>query len=222
MRTLHHWPLDPMGRLVRLALGEKKMGFESEEETPWRSREAYLAMDPGGQGVVLTREGAQAVVSARAALEYLEEVHPDPPLLPKDPGARAEARRLMDWFDRKFGEEACAPVLAEKLVKRLDGAGAPDLDRLRAAREAGRWHLDYMAWLLESRDWLGGETMSLADFAAAAPLSSLDYLGEIPWADFSGVKDWYQTLKSRPCFRPILADRLPGVPPADHYDDLDF
>ena len=62
----------------------------------------------------------------------------------------------------------------------------------------------------------------MADFAAAAYLSVIDYLGDVPWDGFPGVKTWYMKLKSRPAFRPILADRWPGLVPAAHYDDLDF
>jgi len=222
MRTLHHWTLDPLCRQVRLALGEKKLEFDLAAETPWEPRADFLDMDPGGLGPVLTRQEAEPVIGARAILEYLEEAHPDPPLYPESHAGRAEARRLLDWFDRKFAAEAGSAVLDEKVIKRLAGLGAPDPDALRAGRDRLRWHLDYAAWLLERRDWLSGARMSLADLGAAAHLSVCDYLGEVPWEDFSGVKDWYAKIKSRPAFRPLLADRLPGLPPPAHYDDLDF
>ena len=80
----------------------------------------------------------------------------------------------------------------------------------------------FAANLLVSRDWLAGRRLSLADFAAAAHLSVIDYFGDVPWRDFPAVKTWYMKLKSRPCFRPLLADRWPGLAPAQHYDDLDF
>ena len=75
---------------------------------------------------------------------------------------------------------------------------------------------------MSSRDWLAGRRLSLADYAAAAHLSVIDYFGDVPWRDFPAVKTWYMKLKSRPCFRPLLADRWPGLAPAPHYDDLDF
>ena len=100
--------------------------------------------------------------------------------------------------------------------------GAPDLSALRRGREALRAHLVYMEGLLSMRDWLAGSRLSLADFAAAANLSVLDYFGDVPWRDFPACKTWYMKLKSRPCFRPLLADRWPGMAPAGHYDDLDF
>ena len=50
----------------------------------------------------------------------------------------------------------------------------------------------------------------------------LDYLGEIDWTESPMAKDWYQRLKSRPSFRPLLAERVRGLIPVSHYADLDF
>ena len=100
--------------------------------------------------------------------------------------------------------------------------GAPDLGAMRLGREALRTHLAYVEKLLAERDWLAGRRLTLADFAAAAHISVLDYFGDIPWREIPAAKTWYMKLKSRPCFRPLLADRWPGLAPAAHYDDLDF
>ncbi len=222
MRTLHHWRLDPFGRAVRAALAEKKLEFAEQDETPWAPGEALRKADPLGAWPVLIEDGAAAAVGARAILEYLEEAAPDPALLEGTPAERAEMRRLIDWFERRFEPEASLPIRTERLVKRLTGGGAPDMESLRTAREAARWHLDYVDYLAGNRDWLGGRRMSAADLTVAAHLSALDYLGEIPWDDFAAAKDWYARIKSRPCFRAILADRIAGAPPPPHYADLDF
>ena len=79
-----------------------------------------------------------------------------------------------------------------------------------------------IAWLTERRRFLAGDHFSLADIAAAAQLSALDYLGDVPWEQHAGAKDWYARIKSRPSFRPLLADHIPGAPPPKHYADLDF
>ena len=158
----------------------------------------------------------------RPVLEYLEEQYPQPGLLGRDPAERAEARRLMQWFDRKFDAEVNSYLLREKLEKRLTKMGAPDLSNMRLGREALRAHLGYVERLLGQRDWLAGPRLSLADFAAAAHISVLDYFGDIPWREIPAAKTWYMKVKSRPAFRPLLADRWPGLAPAAHYDDLDF
>jgi glutathione S-transferase len=224
-RTLHHFPLDPASRQVRLALGEKRLAFTDAPERVWEQRPDFLALNPSGLTPVLVEmeKGQRTVIcEARAILEHLEEVAPEPNLLGRSPGERAEARRLMQWFDRKFDNEVNAWVLREKMEKRLFGLGAPDLAALRKGREGLKEHLRYIETLVLERDWLTGSRLSLADFAGGAHLSVIDYFGDIPWRDFPTAKTWYMKLKSRPCFKPLLTDRWPGMVPAGHYDDLDF
>ncbi len=224
-RTLHHFPLDPFSRQARLALGEKRLAYAEVVERYWERPDALAALNPSGVTPVLVEgSGPHAVVvcESRAVLEHLEERHPSPALLPADPAARAEARRLLQWFDRKFDNEVNGLLLHEKMEKRLLGLGAPELAALRAGREALRGHMGYLEALLCERDHLAGDRLSLADLAAAAHLSVIDYLGEVGWDEHPSVRTWYARLKSRPAFRPLLADRQPGLPPAAHYDDLDF
>lgn len=224
-RTLHHFPLDPASRQVRLALGEKRLPFVDNVVRYWEQPKEFLALNPTGVPPVLVeRQNGQDLVicEVRAILEHLDETVPQPPMLGREPAERAEARRLMQWFDRKFNDEVNAFLLHEKLEKRLLKMGAPDLYSMRQGRDALRVHLSYMEKLLQTRDWLAGKRLGYADFAGGANISVLDYFGDIPWRDFPAVKTWYMTLKSRPAFRPILADRWPGLAPAGHYDDLDF
>lgn len=224
-RVLHHFPLDPASRQVRLALGEKRLAFSEVVVRYWERPKEFARLNPSGVTPVLVEgAGPQAVVlcESRAILDHLEEVHPEPALLGAEPAERGEARRLMQWFDRKFEFEASGYILYEKLEKRLLGLGAPELGNLRRGREGLKTHLHYVDALLQAREWLAGRRLSLADFAAAAHFSVLDYFGDVPWAEFPAVKTWYMKLKSRPAFRPLLADRWPGLTPVPHYDDLDF
>lgn len=225
VRTLHHFPLDPASRQVRLSLAEKRLAFDEVLVRYWEQPKAFLALNPSGLTPVLveqTGDGQVVVCEARAILEHLEQQAPEPDLLGARAADRAECRRLMQWFDRKFDSEVNAYLLHEKLEKRLLKLGAPDLYNMREGRDALRVHLVYLEKLLGARDWLAGQRLSLADFAAAANISVLDYFGDIPWRDFAAVKTWYMRIKSRPAFRPLLADRWPGLAPSSSYDDLDF
>ena len=182
-------------------------------------------MNPSGLIPVLvevTGDNRLVLCESRAILDHLEESVPEPALLGRDAAERAEARRLLAWFDRKFEYEAGGYILHEKMEKRLLGMGSPDLANLRQGRDGLRSHMFYIDKLLQEREWLAGRRLSLADFAASAHLSVIDYFGDMPWGDFPAVKTWYMKLKSRPCFRPLLLDRWPGLTPSRHYDDLDF
>jgi glutathione S-transferase len=222
MRTLYHFWLCPFSRKVRVVLAEKSLPFELAFEKYWQRREEFLHLNPAGQVPVLVEEDGRALAESSAITEYLDEAYPDRPLIGFEATARAEARRLVAWFDLKFHHEVTKNLLDEKLLKRFMGMGEPSSAAIRAGRANLRTHLDYITYLTERRNWLAGEDFTLADIAAAAHLSCLDYLGDVPWDDHEPVKDWYVRIKSRPSFRPLLTDHIPGLAPPRHYSDLDF
>lgn len=222
MRMLHHLWLSPFCRKVRIVLLEKKIDFDMKVENTWERNEAFLALNPAGEVPVLVEPDGSVLSGSNVISEFLEEIHPDPPLLGHQALERAEVRRLVSWFDRKFDREVTDPLVGEKVMKRFLGLGEPNSRAVRAGLANIHQHLDYIAYLMERRKWLAGDQLSLADLAAAAHLSVVDYLGDVPWADHEGAKDWYARIKSRPSFRPLLADHIPGIPPPQHYADLDF
>ena len=222
MPTLFHHPLSPFCRKVRLVAGEKGIGVSLETEEPWRRREEFLALTPAAQVPVWVEDDGTTIAESSAICEFLEDLYPGDTLVGRSPADRAETRRLIGWFDLKFAREVTDYLYGERLLKRIRRTGEPDSAAIRAGRQNILTHLDYISWLVERRNWLAGDTLSLADLAAAAHLSSLDYLREVPWEHAESAKIWYQRLKSRPSFRPLLADSLPGFPPPAHYADLDF
>ena len=222
MRTLYHLWLSPFCRKVRIALDEKGLDYELVTESLWERRPEFLAMNPAGEVPVLVQPGGPTLADSAAICEYLEETAPAPPLLPGAPEERAEVRRLVAWFDIKFNREVSDNLIGEKFTKRFLRLGQPDTRALRAGKANIRYHLDYIGWLTERRTWLAGGAFSLADVTAAAHLSALDYLDDVPWSEHPGARDWYARVKSRPSFRGILADHIPGEPPPEHYANLDF
>jgi glutathione S-transferase len=230
MLTLLQQPLCPRSRYVRLILGEYGIPARLVEERFWERREEFLLLNPAGEIPVLVADGLPPVPGAAIIAEYIEETRPpsesEDRLLPPRAADRVEVRRLANWFNDKFHAEVSGPLVNERVFKRhmtsAQGGGAPDTDALRAARHNIRYHLAYIGWLVRTRDWLAGDRLTLADLAAAAHLSAADYLGEVPWNEDEAVKHWYARVKSRPAFRPLLADLRAGLPPPAHYADLDF
>jgi glutathione S-transferase len=222
MRLLYHLPLSPYARKVRLVLAEKRLPFEMRVEKVWENRPEYLALNPAATVPTLVEENGLVIPDSNVICEYLDEAYPDTGLLGRTLAERVEIRRLVVWFDQKFAAEVARNLLYEKFMKSAMGRGAPDASRLRAGYAALRTHLEYIGWLAETRKWLAGPSMSLADFAAAAFLSSLDFIGDVDWSVSAPARDWYARMKSRPAFRSLLSDRVSGVAPPPHYADLDF
>jgi glutathione S-transferase len=170
------------------------------------------------------------IPGATIIAEYLDETLGsrlgDRRLMPTTAAERIEVRRLLSWFNEKFYDEASGPLVTERVYKRYmtaeQGGGAPSTDVLRAARANLRYHLAYIGWLARTRNFLAGDRITYADLAAAAHLSAIDYLGDVPWNEDDAAKAWYVRIKSRPSFRPLLNEWLAGLPAPAHYIDLDF
>ncbi len=224
MRTLYHTPLSPYCRKIRLQMKEKQLDFELVDEPVWERRQDFFKLNPAGEVPVLVDENGMIISGSYAICEYLEEGYPDQPpaLLGASVADRAEIRRLVSWFDVKFYHEVVQGILFERVYRQLMKYGAPDTDILRECKKYIYYHMDYLAHLMLQKNWLAGEAISMADLTAAAHLSVLDYLGDVPWDYAPRVKEWYALVKSRPCFRPLLADRVRGFRPPSHYDDPDF
>ena len=230
MLSLFHHPFCPHSRYIRLALFEHAVEVPLVEERVWGRRKAFLELNPAGTTPVLIEDGYPPVPGATIIAEYLDETRggalDDGRLMPVELGRRVEVRRLASWFNDKFFAEVSGPLVNERFYKRHmrieQGGGPPDTDAIRAARTNVRYHLAYIGWLVRTRDWLAGERMTFADLAAAAHLSVVDYLGDVPWKEDEAAKAWYARIKSRPAFRPLLAEAVPGLPASTTYADLDF
>lgn len=228
MANLLHHPLCAFSRSIRLALAECGVEADLTEERPWEWRQDFLEINPAGTLPVLVTDDRGPIVGAYAISEYLSDTADEREMrgfqpFPGDAAARAEVRRLVDWFHQKFHAEVTDYLVEEKVFRRFGPQSAsPNMEAMRAGHDNLRYHLTYVGHLTETRSWLAGDAMSFADLAAAAHLSALDYLGEVPWEEFEPAKNWYALVKSRPSFRPLLQDRIAGFTPSGTYADLDF
>lgn len=220
-KLLHH-PLSAQSRLVRLLLAEKGIAFTAQLEKPWEARAEFLALSVSGEVPVYIEDDGYCLYDADAICEYIDATHAAPSFIGKAPKEAAGIRQLGHFFSRIFSRDVVDTLVAEKALKRIQGQGVPDALTIRRGYVALDEHMKYLNWLCDQNNWLAGETMSLADLAAAAHVSIVDYLGDVPWDKYNEAKNWYARLKSRPSFRPLLADHIPGLPPPLHYANLDF
>ena len=215
------FPLCPFSRKVRLAMSEKGVGYELVRENPWEGTDRFYALNPAGRTPVVRHEGrGLTLIDSQAICEYFEETIDRSPLILGPAPARAEIRRLVSLFDESFFFDVTHPLLHEKMKKRVVLREPPDARLLRTAMRLAHEHLDYVDWLVDTRRWLAGAQLSLADFAAAAQISVVDYLGGIDWQGHEGAHGWYRVMKSRPSFRPLLLEKMEGVPAPSHYADV--
>ncbi|SMF69850.1 glutathione S-transferase family protein [Allosphingosinicella indica] len=223
MWQLYQFPLCPFSRKIRLLLAEKGEPFELVRESPWQRRDEFIDLNPAGQTPVLVEpQKGVTLIDSGAMAEYFEETIDKAPMIQGTAANRAEIRRLVAWFDDGLYRDVVAPLIEERMRKRLVSRDAPDTRVLRDAMRVANSHLDYLDYLLDHRRWLAGPALSLADLAAAAHLSVADYLGGLDWRGHKQTKDWYAVMKSRPSFRPLLGERMEVISPPAHYDKVDF
>lgn len=217
MRTLYHLWLHPGSRKVRVTLAEKGLDFELKIEKIWERRTEFLSLNPAGDVPVLIEPEGTVLTDSTVICEYLDEVYEPSSLMGKDPLQRAETRRLISWFEQKFNAEVTENLVGEKMMKRFYRQGEPHGPSIRAGHANIHYHLDYIEFLTERRRWVAGEFFSLADITAAAHLSAIDYIGDVPWDDHKGAAAWYNRVKARKSFQPLLNDVIPGFTPSETY-----
>ena len=223
MWQLYQFPLCPFSRKVRLLLSEKGVPYDLVRENPWERREGFGNISPAYRTPAIQNpERGISLADSRAICEYFEETVDKTPMINGTAANRAEIRRLVALFDENFFGDVTAPLLHERMKKRLVYRTSPDSRMLRDAMNLAHEHLDYIDYLIDNRPWLAGAQMSLADLAAAAQISVADYLGGIDWTGHEQTKGWYSGLKSRPSFRPLLAERMEIITPPKYYEDVDF
>lgn len=223
MRKLYHWPLDPASRTVRLVLGEKGLDAEFILSPPWQPDPEISRLASGAVAPALVHQGSHGRVVAagtHAILEYLEEEGGER-LLPGSAQDKAEVRRVWRWCEEAF-TDVNAWLLTERVTMWVRRDREPDSSALRKGAHALRGRLTFLNALAEQNAFIAGRSLSFADLSAAAHLSCYDYFDDVQWDDVPDLRAWYARLKSRPSFRPLLADRVEGARPAKHYADLDF
>lgn len=203
-------------------MGEKNIAYELVREYPWAASDMFLNLNAAGRTpVVVNEEKKITIADSRAIGEYFEETVERSPMINGTAANRAEIRRLTALFDENFYHDVTEPLLSERMKKRIVFKQPPDSRVLREAMRMAHGHLDYMDWLIDTRPWLAGSTMSMADLAAAAQISVADYLGGIDWKGHEQTRGWYAVFKSRPSFRPLLSERMDVIKPPAHYALVD-
>lgn len=220
-RLLFYTPLCPFSRSIRLGLFEKQTPCDWWEERPGHLSKELYALSPEGSVPVLVDQET-ILVQSYAIIEHLDENYPNLNLMGGTPQERGEVRRLIYWFNEKLFYGATKIFLSEKVFNRSLERTPPNSTVLKEARKNLHDHLEYIGWLFDRRSWLAYERLSWADLVAAAQLSCIDYLGDVPWNKHQMAKNWYSRIKSRPSFRSVLMETFVGISPCPHYRLLDF
>ena len=211
---LWSWNLSPFAGKVRVAFAEKGVAIELIEIDPLKRPAKLRELNPTNRVPVLELDGT-AVRESTAICEWLEDTHPEPPLWPADPAARATARGLLRWVDDELTANFFLSMRKEAFG--LDPEDHPDLVAILRTRLQRRWRTAEDLLSRVDGTWLlAGHAPTLADLAATPLAVRLPAwkpeLVPDPEA-FPRVTAWLTALRERPSSAEV--DRR-GVPAGDH------
>jgi len=186
---LYGFPLSPNTWKVRAVAAHLGIPLELEFVDLTKPRTAgYLAINPSGRTPTLV-DGDFTLSESNAIAQYLASQKPSS-LWPNDAKARAQITHWQCWQLAHWGAEACQPLVFNRLVKKLLNLGPPD----EAAVAKG------------TQKYLVGNDLTLADFAAAAPLFYAKE-GEFPLGPYGRVQEWFGRVSALPCWRETAPQR---------------
>ena len=225
MYRLYHQKLCPFSRKVRICLADRGVEFRLITENFWERRREFIALNSALTVPVLFGPNNQSISGSYVITEYLEEKYgQNNSLIGRNLEEKAEARRIQYWFDEKFFTEVSKHLIYEKHFKQFLNrkSSSPESYILNIASENLITHLNYIEFLTENRQYLASDRITIADFAASAHISIVDYFGCINWRNHPSVKSWYSLVKSHKSFEGILRDRVANITPPEYYSKLDF
>jgi len=222
MITLYHYYLCSSSRYIRLILEEHKIIYETQLENYWKPQTDFLKLNPAGHLPVLVNEENFPIIGANACLEYIKDLKLSPKLFVDSYREKAEINRLFHWFDVLFKKEVFDPIIYEKVYSRTVDNITPNSDNIRAALQNLDFHVQYLNYLLNNKNYFIKDELTYLDFQAAANFSVLDYLGLLNLQRYENIREWYFKIKSRPSFKTLLKDQIVGLYPHENYKKMDI
>ena len=236
---LYHFNNSVCSQKVRLALAEKGLEWDEQLVDLFKLEQYepdYVKLNPKGVVPTLVHDG-HPVIESTLICEYLDDVFPDPPLLPADPAARAAMRVWTKAVDEGLHEGVTAISFSAMFRERMKamsdevrarryrnigdpvrrdrdrtvfkhGVDSPHVFNAIAAYETLFGKLDKA--LADGREWIMGESLTLAEINLAPYAARLEYLDLLGvWiAERPAVGAWWGRLKARPVYRTQLSGRL--------------
>ena len=202
---LYGFPLSPNTWKVRAVAAHLGTPLELELVDLTKPRTAgYLAINPSGRTPTLI-DGDFKLSESNAIAQYLASQKPNS-LWPNDAKTRAQITHWQCWQLAHWGAEACQPLVFNRLVKKILNLGPPDEAAVAKGTQAFNKEAGILDAHLAKQKYLVGNDLTLADFAAAAPLFYAKE-GEFPLGPYGRVQEWFGRVSALPCWRETAPQR---------------
>ena len=179
--TVYGSSLSPFVRKVRVVLAEKGLAYEHQQINPFAPPDWFLAISPLKRIPVLRDSDEpepNTLPDSSVICDYLESKYPEPPLYPKAPLARARALWFEEYADTQMMLSIGPGLFFERIVKKLMGRECDETIVTVTLGEKLPVIFDYLEGAVRGREFLVGDTLSIADIAVACMLVNFNHARE--------------------------------------------
>ncbi len=202
--TVYGAPLSPFVRKVRLFLAEKALDYQLEIILPFGQPAWYRELSPLGR-IPAIKDGDFSLADSSVICQYLEELHPQPPLLGRDAQERARIRWLEKYADYELAPLCTFTVFRNRALKPSMGQSCDEAAVQAALQEKLPPHFDYLEKTLGSATYFVGEQPSLADLAITCQLINMAHGGEqLDAQRWPNLAAHFQRMLTRPSVQGVL------------------
>jgi glutathione S-transferase len=202
---LYGFPPSPNTWKVRAVADHLGIPLELEFVDLTKPRTAsYLTINRSGRTPTLA-DGDFILPESDAIMQYLAGQKPGP-LWPNDARVRADISRWLCWQLAHWGKDACEPLIANRLVKKLLNLGPPDEAAVARGTEAFNREAKMLDSHLAKQPHLVSTGLTIADFAVAAPLFYAKE-AELPLDPYAHIQEWFGRVSALPAWRNTAPQR---------------
>lgn len=198
---LYQLPLSPNARKVVAVLHHLQLDCELETVDLSKGEQMhpdFLKLNPNHMIPTLV-DGDYVLWESNAIMQYLCSKVPNNNLWPTDPRTQADISRWQFWQSAHWGS-ACGIMVFERVIKKFFMAVEADLQEVAKGEERFHRFAEVLEGHLKGRDWLVGDSVTLADFSVGSWLG-LAEMAQYPMAPYQEIARWYGNIQQLPAWK---------------------
>lgn len=203
----------PAPRTVRMYLAEKGITLPTRQVDVFAGENrqaAYLAHNPAGQTPALLLDDGTCIAESIAIMEYIEELHPAPPLIGATPEQRAITRQWQRRAELNITENIHNAYHYAEGLARFEGRIPAAPEAADGLKRVAQNRIGWLDGMLDGRAFLAGNRFTIADIWLYVWLDFADSVGQPFDRKLRNIAPWFARIAARPA---ASASLHPGCKP---------
>jgi len=213
MHIIHGAGLSPFVRKTRVFLAEKGVEYKNIPVFPGSPDPAWRKKSPLGKIPCYEDETGFVLPDSSCICQYLESIHPTPPLYPADPKLRARALWYEEYADTKLLEATIVPFVHRIVNAKFLNKPADEAAIQKAKEEVAPAIFTWVEGEIGDNEYLVGGKFSIADIAMATSFVNMQHGGETVDAKrFPTLAAYVARIHARPSFKALIEEEKKTIP----------